>query len=80
MKKLNIASYAPVQYRHQILSELEEIVTRCGGYVNDYNFFSDLAVSLQILGLRQPDSLTEFYQQLTLNMKNLRLDSLVTWE
>ncbi|CAF1466420.1 unnamed protein product [Adineta ricciae] len=75
MKKLNITSYAPVQYRHEILSELGAIVTRCGGYVNDYNFFSDLAVSLQILGLRQPDSLTEFYQQLTLNMKTLRLDT-----
>ncbi|CAF1100730.1 unnamed protein product [Adineta ricciae] len=74
MKKLNITSYAPVQYRHDILSELGTIVTRCGGYVNDYNFFSDLAVSLQILGIRQPDTLTEFYQQLTMNMKKLRLD------
>lgn len=74
MKKLNITSYAPVQYRHEILSKLEAIVTHCGGYVNDYNFFSDLAISLQILDLRQPDSLTEFYQQLTLNMKQLRLD------
>ncbi|CAF1656643.1 unnamed protein product, partial [Adineta ricciae] len=33
------------------------------------------AVSLQILGLRQPDSLTEFYRQLKSNVKQLRLDS-----
>ncbi|CAF1469223.1 unnamed protein product [Adineta ricciae] len=75
MKKLNITSYGSVQHRHEIISKIETIITNCGGYVNDYNFFSDFAVSLQILGLRQPDSLTEFYRQLKSNVKQLRLDS-----
>jgi hypothetical protein len=74
MKKLNILSYAPVIYRNTIISKIETIVTTSGGYVNDFNFFSDLAVSLQILGIRQPDTLGQFYQRLKLDIEELQLD------
>ncbi len=74
MKKLNIISYAPVRYRNTIISKIETIVTASGGYVNDFNFFSDLAVSLQILGIRQPDTLRQFYQRLKLDIEELQLD------
>jgi len=74
MKKLNIISYAPVRYRNTIISNIETIVTTCGGYVNDFNFFSDMAISLQILGIRQPDTLGQFYQRLKLDIEELQLD------
>ncbi|CAF3340438.1 unnamed protein product [Rotaria socialis] len=74
MKKLNIISYTPVRYRNTIISKIETIVTTCGGYVDDFNFFSDLAVSLRILGIRQPDTLTQLYQRLKLDTEELQLD------
>jgi hypothetical protein len=74
MKKLNIISYAPVRYRNTIVSKIETIVTICGGYVDDFNFFSDLAVSLRILGIRQPDTLRQFYQRLKSDIEELQLD------
>ena len=74
MKKLNIISYTPVRYRNTIISKIETTVTTCGGYVDDFNFFSDLAVSLRILGIRQPDTLREFYQRLKLDTEELQLD------
>jgi hypothetical protein len=75
MKKMNIISYAPVRYRNTILSEIETVVTLCGGYVDDFNFFSDLAITLRILGVRQPDTLRLFYQRLKLDIARLRLDN-----
>ena len=75
MKKINIISYAPVRYRNAIVSKIETTVTRCGGYVDDFNFFSDLAVSLRILGIRQPDTLRHFYQRLKLDIEELQLDN-----
>jgi hypothetical protein len=74
IKKINTISYAPVTYRNTIISKIETIVTTCGGYVDDFNFFSDLAVSLRILGIRQPDTLRQFYQRLKLDIEELRLD------
>lgn len=74
MKKINIISYAPVRHRHTIISKIETIVTICGGYVDDFNFFSDLAVSLRILGIRQPDTLRQLYQRLKLDIEELQLD------
>ncbi len=73
-KKMNIISYAPVRYRNTIISKIETIVTICGGYVDDFNFFSDLAITLRILGIRQPDTLTQFYQRLKLDFQELQLD------
>jgi hypothetical protein len=75
MKKMNIISYAPVRYRNTIISKIETIVTICGGYVDDFNFFSDLAVALRILGIRQPDTLRQFYQRLKLDIEELKLDN-----
>lgn len=75
MKKVNIISYAPVKYRNTIISKIETVVTLCGGYVDDFNFFSDLAVTLRILGVRQPDTLRQFYQRLKLDITGLRLDN-----
>ncbi|CAF1684599.1 unnamed protein product [Rotaria magnacalcarata] len=74
MKKLNIISYAPVRYRNTIISKIETIVTTCGGYVDDFNFFSDFAISLRILGIRQPDTLRQLYQRLKLDTEELQLD------
>ncbi|CAF2961464.1 unnamed protein product [Rotaria sp. Silwood2] len=74
MKKMNITSYASVGNRNTIISKIETIVTICGGYVDDFNFFSDLAVTLRILGIRQPDTLKQFYQRLKLDTQELRLD------
>ena len=74
MKKINIISYVPVRYRNIIISKVETIVTTCGGYIDDFNFFSDLAVSLRILGIRQPDTLKQFYQLLKLDIEELQLD------
>ncbi|CAF0963993.1 unnamed protein product [Rotaria sordida] len=71
---MNIISYAPVIYRNTIISKIETIVTICGGYIDDFNFFSDLAVTLRILGIRQPDTLGQFYQRLKLDTKELQLD------
>jgi len=73
-KKMNIISYAPVRYRNTIISKIETIVTICGGYVDDFNFFSDLAITLRILGIRQPDTLRQFYQRLKLDIQELQLD------
>ncbi|UJR34422.1 hypothetical protein I4U23_021829 [Adineta vaga] len=75
MKKINITSYASVQYRHSIISKIEKLSTECGGYINDYNLFSDLSISLQILGIQQPNTLREFYQRLKFDIKELRLDN-----
>jgi len=33
-------------------------------YIDDFNFFSDLAACLRILGIRQPDTLQQFYEVL----------------
>jgi hypothetical protein len=74
MKKLNIISYAPARYRNTIISKIERIVTICGGYIDDFNFFSDLAVTLRILGIKQPDTLRQFYQELKLDIEELQLD------
>jgi hypothetical protein len=74
MKKLNIISYAPVRHRNTIISKIETIVTMCGGYVDDFNFFSDLAVTLRILGIRQPDTLRQFYQRLKSDIEGFKLD------
>jgi hypothetical protein len=74
MKKINIISYAPVRYCNTIISKIGTIVTSCGGYIDDFNFFSDLAVTLRILGIRQPDTLEQFYQRLKLDIEELRLD------
>ncbi|CAF3927050.1 unnamed protein product [Rotaria sordida] len=63
-----------VIYRNTIISKIETIVTICGGYIDDFNFFSDLAVTLRILGIRQPDTLGQFYQRLKLDTKELQLD------
>jgi hypothetical protein len=75
MKKMNIISYAPVIYRNTLISKIETIVTICGGYIDDFNFFSDLAVSLRILGIKQPDALRQFYQRLKLDIEELQLDN-----
>ena len=75
MEKLNIISYAAVRYRNTVISKIETIVTVCGGYVHDFNYFSDMAVSLQILGIKQPDTLRQLYQCLKLDMEELQLDS-----
>ena len=75
MEKVNIISYAPVRCRNTIISQIETAVTLCGGYVDDFNFFSDLAVSLRVLGIRQPDTLRPFYQRLRSDVKDLELDS-----
>lgn len=75
MDKLNIISYAAVRYRNTVISKIEAIVTVCGGYVHDFNYFSDMAVSLQILGIKQPDTLRQLYQCLKLDMEELRLDT-----
>ena len=74
MKKINIISYTPARYRNTILSKIETVVTTCNGYIDDFNFFSDLAVSLRILGIRQPDTLRQFYQGLKLDIEELQLD------
>ena len=74
MKKLNILSYAPVEYRNSMISQIETAVTASGGYVDDFNFFSDLAVSLRILGLEQPDTLRQFFRRLRSDINGLRLD------
>jgi hypothetical protein len=74
MKKMNIISYAPVTCRNTIISKIGTIVTTCDGYVDDFNFFSDLAVTLRILGIRQPDTLGQFYQRLKLDIEELQLD------
>ncbi len=39
MKKINTISYAPVRYRNTTIPKIETIVTICGGYVDDFNFF-----------------------------------------
>lgn len=75
MKKLNIISYTPVRYRNTIVPKIETIVTNAGGYVDDFNFFSDMAIALRILGIRQPDTLRQFYEQLTSNIQELKLDN-----
>ncbi|CAF3879663.1 unnamed protein product, partial [Rotaria sp. Silwood1] len=72
---MNIISYAPVRHRNTIVSKIETTVTICGGYVDDFNFFSDLAVTLRILGIRQPDTLRQFYQRLKLDTEELQLDN-----
>lgn len=74
MQKLNIICYAPVQHRNTVISKIETAVTMCGGYVDDFNFFSDLAVSLRILGIRQPDTLKKLNERLTVGIDGLRLD------
>ncbi|CAF1132103.1 unnamed protein product [Didymodactylos carnosus] len=74
MKKMNIISYAPVKHRNTVISKIETIVTICGGYVDDFNFFSDLAATLRILGIKQPDTLRQFYQRLKLDIEELQLD------
>ena len=74
-KKINIISYVPVRYRNIIISKVETIVTTCGGYIDDFNFFSDLAVTLRILGIRQPDTLGQLYQLLKLDIEELELDN-----
>ena len=75
MKKLNIISYAPVEYRNSLIAQIETVVTTCGGYIDDFNFFSDLAISLRILGLKQPDTLRNFFEKLTSDVEGLRLDN-----
>ena len=74
MKKLNIISYARSEYRNTIMSKIENTTTTCGGYIDDFNFFSDLATSLRILGIRQPDTLKQFYERLKLDINELELD------
>ena len=74
MKKLNIISYARSEYRNTIMSKIENATTTCGGYIDDFNFFSDLATSLRILGIRQPDTLKQFYERLKLDINELELD------
>lgn len=74
MKKINIISYAPVRYRNTIIPKIETIITGCGGYVDDFNFFSDLAVSLRILGIQQPNTLRQLYQRLKSDVEELKLD------
>ena len=75
MEKVNIISYAPVRHRNTVISKIEAIVTNCGGYVDDFNYFSDLAVALRILGIKQPDTLRQFYQCLKLDIEELQLDT-----
>ena len=75
MEKVNIICYAPVRCRNTIISQIETAVTQCGGYVDDFNFFSDLAVSLRILGIRQPETLRPFYQRLRSQVKDLEMDA-----
>lgn len=74
MKKVNITSYAPVHFRNEMISKIETLVSACGGYVDDFNFFSDLAVNLRILGLKQPDTLKQFFHRLKSDITGLRLD------
>lgn len=74
MKKLNIISYASVQHRNTIIPKVEAAVTQCGGYVDDFNFFSDMAISLRILGIRQPDTIQRFSERLQSNIRELHLD------
>lgn len=75
MKKLNIISYAPAECRNSLIAQIETAVTTCGGYIDDFNFFSDLAISLRILGLKQPDTLKHFFQKLISDVQGLRLDN-----
>lgn len=72
---MNIISYTPVRYRNTIISKIKTIVTTCGGYVDDFNFFSDLAITLRILDIKQPDTLRQFYQRLKLDIEKLQLDN-----
>ena len=46
-RKLNWKAYSGKQ-QHLILEEVKKAITSCGGFIIDFNFFSDLAINLSI--------------------------------